>query len=181
MTLNQRLFNRFMEQHYRQLLSEFPQRDMLHSAYLIVFYTSNKYLPTADTYERLLSRAYYQSLIREMQYYQRCIIPDPLFWLYRQNEQDELLSTLLGEAPEMVGDTDYQLSDKKMKYLREFARKYMSPEEAVIFRLALLQQCSVAQIAEIVGKPKADVRKSLHNIEQLLRKKYKKNKRNSNI
>jgi len=175
MTLSQKLFNRFMEQHYCQLLSKFPQRDMLHSAYLVVFYTSNEYLPTADTYERLLSRAYYQSLIREMQYYQRCLLPDPLFWLYRQDSDDDLLASLFEEkeAPEMVGDADYYLSDKKIKALRDLARRKLSPEQAIIFRLALLQQCSVAQIAEIVGKSKAEVRKSLRDIEQLLRKKNK--------
>ena len=172
-----------MEQHYNQLLSEFPQRDMLHSAYLAVFYTSNEYLPTADTYERLLSRAYYQSLMREMQYYQRCLMPDPLFWLYRQDSDDDFFASLFGEneTPEMVGEADYHLSDRKIKTLRDLAHRKLSPEQAIIFRLALLQQCSVAQIAEIVGKSKAEVRKSLRDIEQLLRKKHNKSKRNSNI
>lgn len=163
-----------MEQHYNELLSKFPQRDILHTAYIMVFYTGGEYLPTPDTYERLLSRAYYRSMLKEMQYYQRCLLPDPLFWLYRQ-DSDDLLASLFEEkeAPEMVGDADYYLSDKKIKALRDLARRKLSPEQAIIFRLALLQQCSVAQIAEIVGKSKAEVRKSLRDIEQLLRKKNK--------
>ncbi len=166
MTTQQQLFNRFIEQNYNKLFCKFPQRDMLHSAYIIVFSTHRQFTPTAYNYERLLERAYHQSLMREMQYYKQCLLPDPLFWLYQQEQINDDNDDEKQES-EMMGMAEF--IDDEMKSLTEYVRTHCTKEQTIIFSLALLQQYTIEQIAEIVGKTKSEVRKSLQHIEQLLR------------
>lgn len=166
MTAQQKLFNRFMELYYPQLLCEFRQRDMLHSAYIDVFLMRRPLMPTADVFRQQLSSAYYHHLWKEFQYRLRYHLPDPVFWLYLEDEEQEDAST----ANE--SDTSDTLSDKDLNRLLSFIRKHCSKIESTIFYLAVVQQCTIKQITEITGMKRKDVRECIMHIEQLLKRKY---------
>lgn len=176
-TLQQKLFNQWMERNYKSLLQTMPQKDMLHSAYITVFHYRRPILPVADTFLQLMSEAYHRHILRELNHSMQFVLPDPLFWMYvDEDTPDEEQQLFIGQIDDEAEKADKHavsdLEERQLDNLLAFVRSHTSPDCYIIFRLALLQQCDVSQIAEITGRSKPEIRKSLDEIDRLIRTEY---------
>lgn len=183
MTTQQKLFNQFMEQNYSQLVNQLPQRDMLHNAYVTVFHIHRPLLPTHDNFLRLMSDAYYRHMLKEFNHSMHFILPDPLFWMYRDELADDDIESLIDMQDDDTLQTDdttnssiSDISEKDFSKIISYLRSKYAPEAVIIFYLAVLKQCSVAQIAEITGWKKKEVNSLLNRIELDLRNRKSNNK-----
>ena len=177
-TTQQKLLNRWVERNYKKLLKAMPQKDMLHSAYIAIYYLRRPYLPTADTFLQLMSEAYHRFILREIKHSMRYTLPDPTYWLFvDDNMADDDLDIFTGQMERGAEEADKghsvaDLESKQLNNLLTFIRNHVKPDDYIIFRLALLQQCDVAQIAAITGRTKPEIRRSMDEIEKLIRKEY---------
>ncbi|MBR1525305.1 MAG: hypothetical protein IJ640_01410 [Prevotella sp.] len=177
-TTQQKLLNQWVERNYKKLLRTMPQKDMLHSAYIAIYYLRRPYLPTADTFLQLMSEAYHRCILREIKHSMRYTLPDPAYWLIvGDNMTDDSLDIFAGQMDDGAEEVDKKhssadLETKQLNNLLMFIRNHVKPDDYIIFRLALLQQCDIAQIAAITGRTKPEIRRSMEEIEKLIRKEY---------
>ena len=177
MTTQQKLFNRWMEQNYQRLLREMPQRDMLHSAYITVFCYRQRIIPTPERFERKMTDAYYRHILREFNHTMHFTLPDPLFWLYQDEELSEEGQTE-DSADQSTSSSRADLSNYQLARVFAFVKQRFSQEAFIIFRLAVAEQRSVQEIAQIVGLKKATVSRVLGNIEEAIKKDFRPVKKN---
>ncbi len=159
----QQLFNLFIERNYPHLVAEHPMKDMLHSAYLTVWGIRRPIIPTADNFNRLVERAYYKHLQNEICYRIKVIVPERLFW-DTYDEVDEAYE-------ESEGKPIADITEQESARLRAFLRSRFTPEEVIIFNLAISQH-TLPEIADITGKKKIEVRKILNCITQTIRDEF---------
>ncbi len=173
MTTQQKILHDFVANNYASLSRRYPQRDMLHSAYIAVHDISIPLCTDTAHIEQLLSDAYYRYLQRELQYQARFTLPDPLFWFYREtlsaDPEDERITN---EAYQQCNSRE--LSARDLRALRQFIHYHCSTETYRLFVLAFCERHTLPEIARILGKSRRQVSESLTEIEQLIAEKYHK-------
>ncbi len=178
-TTNQKLLNQFMEQEYEQLRRTMPQRDMLHSAYVTVYHLRRPYLPTPDRFRSLIDEAYHRHLLAEFNHQMHYILPDPLYWYYL--DEDEEANMQLEESATCSPSRSLSdLSSYSLSHLFAFVKKNFSPIAFDVFKMAVVEQRSIADIATITGLKKNIIRKMLDQIEQSIRQCRRPAKENRN-
>ena len=166
MTTQQKILHDFVAHNYAYLCRQYPQRDMLHSAYIAVHDICLPIRSEPKQLERLLSDAYYRFLQQELLYQTRFSLPDPLFWFYQSESEPEYEPTKQCQKPE--------LSDRDVRNLCQFIHYHCTSETYAIFFLAFRERRSVEEIAKITGISKGRVNECLRQVELLVAEKYPK-------
>lgn len=170
-TAQQKLLNKWIERNYETLLRTMPQKDMLHSAYITVYHFRRPFIPTAENFSLLMEEAYHRHVLAEINHSMHYQLPDPLFWLYHDEPDDELLrSDDIAENTPSHSLSD--LSSSGLTKLFAFVKQNFPPDVFSIFRLAVVEQRSVKEIAAISGLQKKDVHIILNNVEQAIREDF---------
>ncbi len=168
MTTQQKILHDFVANNYAYLSRQYPQRDMLHSAYIAVYDIGLPIRSEPKQLERLLSDAYYRFLQQELLYHAHFTLPDPLFWFYHSAAEPES-----DEEPTKQCQK-HELSEREIRTLCQFIHYHCSREVYIIFILAFRERRSVEEIAKIIGKSKSRVSECLRQVEQLVAEKYHK-------
>lgn len=181
-TITQKLLNKWIERNYKSLCRTMPQKDMLHSAYITVYHFRRPFVPTAERFSDLMEQAYHRHILAELNHAMHYPLADPIFWILRGEELADEERTVNGAED----NNSHQLSDLSSSGLTKvfsFVKKNFPQEVFSIFKMAVVEQRSVAEIASISGLSKKDVHVILDGIEKSIRKGFKpstskKNKQN---
>lgn len=172
-TLQQKLFNLWIEKCYPTLRQQMPLQDMLHSAYITVYQIRRPVMPIPDTFSRLMNEAYHRHVLKEFNHQMQFPLPDPIFWMFADEDMPDDTGQNDNEADESnKRNSIADLDEKQFNSMIAFVRRHVSPTDYIIFRMALIQQLTVKQIADVVGLTKPEVIKSLDNIERVIRNDY---------
>jgi DNA-directed RNA polymerase specialized sigma24 family protein len=141
-------------------------------------------LPTCDNFKRLMSDAYYRHILREFNHSMHFILPDPLFWMYidENNIDDEPDTETPNEEPNQdkgqqkdgATNSNSEQENENFSKIISYLRSKYNPEEVIIFNLAVLKQQTCVQIAEVTGWKKKDVRNLLNRMERDIKDMLKK-------
>ena len=164
-TAFQKLFNNWMSKNYLALRQQMPIRDLMHDAYVTVYEFRRPIIPTDERFKSLMDDAYHRHLLREMNHNMQFILPDPLFWMYLEEDgmQDDMETN-------DISCSLFDLSDNAKKQLSDFIRKKFSPEVYTIFCMAVYEKLSYAEIAKITGHSRAEIKNIIKRIEDAIRK-----------
>lgn len=168
-TAQQKLLNRWIERNYKTLLRTMPQKDMLHSAYITVYHFRRPFVPTAERFYNLMEQAYHRHILAEINHTLHYPLSDPLFWF--NHAEDDMDEVRIDEGADNTHTrTLSDLSSAGLTKLFAFVKQNFPPEAFSIFRMAIVEQRSVKEIAAISGLQKKDVRLILDEIEATIRK-----------
>ena len=160
----QNLFNRWIARNYKKLREQMPMHDLMHDAYVTVYCFRRPILPTDERFRSLMSDAYHRHFLKEFNHQMRFTLPDPLFWQLMEERETEVLTA---ESANNYSLCD--LSSNSLKNLFSFVRSHFPPEIVVIFKMAVVEQMSYADIAKATGKSKADIKRIINEVEQAIR------------
>lgn len=167
-TAQQKLLNKWIERNYEKLARTMPQKDMLHSAYITVYQIRTPYVPTAERFLKLIEDAYYRHVMSELNHNMHFTLPDPLFWLYHEeHDEDMLRNDEVAESTQSHSISD--LSASGLTKVFAFVKQNFPPQVFTIFRMAVVEQRTTKEIAVITGMKKKDVRHIIDNVEQAIR------------
>ena len=164
-TTFQHLFNKWMERNYKKLIQQMPMRDMMHDAYVTVYKTRRTYLPTDERFCSLMDDAYHRHVLKELNHQMHYILPDPLFWSLLDEEQ--MVTPRTKETANKYSLND--MSSNSLKNLFTFVRNNFSANSVTVFKMAVVEQMSYADIAKAMGMTKPEVKNIINNIENAIR------------
>lgn len=171
-TTFQNLFRRWAEQNYKAMRKHMPLSDHLHSAYIAVYGLHNPYLPTPERFYELMDDAYHRFVLQEFNHNMQFLLPDPVFWMHAK-ENPELTDAFDNESTTALND----ISPRDIRNIFSFVKSNFSEQTLSIFKMAVVEQRSVEDIAKITGLTKPHVRARLNDIECAIRKHHKPSKR----
>lgn len=171
-TQTQKLFNRFIEQYYPELAKEMPMQDIMHDAYCTVYYYRRPYIPTPEQFRNLMHDSYRRCFLSELNHMMRYPCPDPRFWLYLEEHEDELMPTR-GDAHINESRSVSDLTANDLRKLFEFVRKHFNPVAYEVFKKSIIRQMSYADIAKAEGLTRKEVKTIIDEIERFIRNNYK--------
>ncbi len=168
-TEQQKLLNKWIERNYETLQRTMPQKDMLHSAYITVYHFRRPYIPTAERFRSLMEEAYHRHILSEFNHSMHFVLPDPLYWLYL--DEDENANGLLDDTA--ISSPSHSLSDLSSYSLTQlfaFVKRNFPQEVFNIFKMAVVEQRTIADISLITGMKKNIIRRHLDDIECAIRR-----------
>lgn len=145
-------FLRWLAAEYPQLHQRLTDTDSLHDACITVYELRNL-LP--DEFSSLLLRAYNMHRRRYVQYIFRFIVPDPRFWLF-QDENEEDTAPDLQQAEQEKEQQEKQNHMKATAFL-QWLRAHSTEAELIIFRMFYFEHLELRDIARITGKTKHQI------------------------
>lgn len=160
-------FFHWLATNYPQLHQRLTDTDSLHDACITVYKLRN-IIP--DEYLTSILRAYQLHRKRYAQYIFRFIVPDPRFWLFREEMPEDMFNELISydkmtQQQELKDMQEEQRRAASMENFRKFVKKHYTDADAMLVNMFYIQHLSFKDISRLTSMP---VNKVKQNIETIL-------------